>query len=304
MVATTEQLLQEFAAGLERARARCGELQSAVGEARARLEELRADSERQLTELRQAIAQASGAAREALGLAQQETAGSADLARLMSERLVQVAGEVQTGVDQGVSAGAAFAATARDGAQVLSDGAGRVLEHARDIGESGRQAFAESSRAFDAGLAEAASGLDQSLEALANASTQAFEDSRQRIDDALARDAVEKSASTRTQLQDITTMLADTLHTQGGEHQQHSQAGVDEHRENWSGRFAELAASARDFSGGVSAVGENVMGIARALTEGADTVTDAMDATNVGLRTVVGIFDNMRSIMDDIIAFA
>ncbi|GMU42127.1 MAG: hypothetical protein IT479_06780 [Xanthomonadales bacterium] len=304
MSTISEQVLQDFASGLESARTRCGELRAAVAGAQAELERVRAETARQMEALRQQVADALDAAREAQSLAVQEITGSADLARQLAERLAQsgaearaLVGQVDTNVDdwlqQVVGDSSAFA-----------DAVAAANASADDNGETARASWAQAAEDCTARLEEASSTLATDLQGLAGEADTAFTQARERMDGALQRDAAERGALTREELDASATRLAEESRGHAQAHQDEATAGVEEHREGWTTRFSELASNAREFSGEVAAAGENVLGIARAMTEGADTVTDAMQATNVGLRTVVGIFDNMRSIMDDIISFA
>lgn len=304
MSTVSEQVIADFAAGLERARSRCAELQSAITDARGKLDELKVDAERETAALHQQIVDAVSHAREALAHATQEAASSADLARQLTERLAQTAGEMQTAADESTHALEAFGQAAQDGSAELAAAADTLIANAEHIGAEASQAYQSAAAGFTETLGDASTASIQTLDSLATDADSAFNESRTRTQSALDRDGIEKSQSTREGLEGLVSELGGDVSGWIDNFRDDGDAQISAHREGWTGKFAELASSARTFTNDAAAVGEDVLGIARAMTEGADTVTDAMDVTNVGLRTVVGIFDNMQAIMDDVISFA
>lgn len=304
MATAAEQVLQDFTSGLERARARCAELQMAVTTMRSRLETLRTNTEREVDNLRQAIADALGETRESLGLAVQEASGSADLARQLADRLAQESAEVEAAVDLQIGANQTLAQTAQEGSDTAATLADTAVAHARQVGEDGITASRDAAAEFTQALNETSTTGNGQLQTIADDATARYTDSLERTTAALQRDGVEVPRRTTGNLDSLSTTLIAEVESSAESFRTEGQTQVDTQRQDWTAKFAELAAGAREFSGGVSSAGENVLGIARAMTEGAETVTDAMDVTNVGLRTVVGIFDNMCDIMDDIVSFA
>lgn len=304
MSASPEQVLQEFAEGLERARSRCSELDGAVTDARTQVEALQSETERQVAALRQEISDAVVVARGLLGSAVQEANNAADLARKLAERLAQVAGEARETANGTALVVEQLGSAFNVGATNVGAAAAAAVEQAQQAGETGQQTFEVAEKAFSERLGGRSQELLGTLGAIASDSSAAITASMGQISAASDRDATEKARSTIDNLSSSMRELAVNVSNSTESHHNDSQTNIDEHGERWSAQFSDLASNARSFSGGVAAVGEDVLGIARAMTESADTVTDAMEVTNVGLRTVVGIFDNMQTIMDDIISFA
>jgi len=299
-----DQVISEFTAGLEQARSRCGQLQARVSETKAKIEQVKSTASAELADFQQLIADTLEELRATLASAVQQATSSGDLARQLAERLEQSSAEAQTAIERCEQTAQQFASDVQGHATRIATLADTASERAQAIGTGASSAFDQSATELK-GLADGTSTtLVDALDRQQSQFAAALEEAQDKIAQALERDAHQASTTTREQLDQLAEQTSTDVGSWGDSHAEEAQMQATSHEASWTTKFAALASSTEAFSGQVANVGENVVGIGRAMTESAETVTDAMEVTNVGLRTVVGIFENVTTIMDDIISFA